>query len=90
MGASTRLLSVACATVLALVLMCGSSATAQCVGDCNGDQEVAINELITGVNIALGNAEVSTCPEFDENGDGEVAINELIMAVNNALNGCET
>jgi hypothetical protein len=59
-----------------------------CTGDCNGDNMVAINELITGVNIALGSAEVSTCPSFDVSGDGEVAINELIAGVNNALNGC--
>ncbi len=59
-----------------------------CAGDCNGDGSVAINELITGVNIALGSAQVSSCPSFDVNGDGNVAINELIAAVNNALNGC--
>ncbi len=59
-----------------------------CVGDCNGDGEVAINELIRGVNINLGNADVSTCPAMDGSGDGEVAVNELIQAVNNSLNGC--
>jgi hypothetical protein len=59
-----------------------------CAGDCNGDGAVAINELITGVNIALGSAPISSCPSFDGNGDGNVAINELIAAVNNALNGC--
>ena len=59
-----------------------------CAGDCNGDGAVAINELITGVNIALGSAQVTSCPSFDGNGDGNVAINELIAAVNNALNGC--
>jgi hypothetical protein len=59
-----------------------------CVGDCNGDGTVAINELITGVNIALGNQLLSTCPAFDADGDGSVAINELITAVNNALGAC--
>ncbi len=59
-----------------------------CVGDCNGDGQVAINELIRGVNINLGNADVSTCLAMDGNGDGFVAINELIQAVNNSLNGC--
>jgi len=61
-----------------------------CVGDCSGDGTVAINELISGVNIALGNNELSTCPAFDANQDGMVGINELIQAVNNALNGCTT
>ncbi len=59
-----------------------------CVGDCNGDGMVAINELIIGVNIALGSAPVTACPSFDVNGDGMVTINELILGVNNALNGC--
>jgi hypothetical protein len=59
-----------------------------CAGDCSGDGSVTVNELITGVNIALGNAGVSSCPAFDRNGDGEVSINELIAAVNAALNGC--
>jgi hypothetical protein len=63
-------------------------AAAQCAGDCNGDGMVAINELIIGVNIALGSSPVSACASFDTNGDGMVAINELIAAVNNALGGC--
>lgn len=62
--------------------------TAACPGDCNGNGEVAVNELITGVNIALGNSTVDACPSFDRNGDGSVSINELIAAVNAALNGC--
>ncbi len=59
-----------------------------CVGDCDGDGTVAINELILGVNIALGNQQLSVCPAFDANQNGSVAINELITAVNNALAGC--
>ncbi|MDX2169150.1 MAG: hypothetical protein SF182_18925 [Deltaproteobacteria bacterium] len=59
-----------------------------CVGDCNGDGAVTVNELITGVNIALDQASLSACPSFDSSGDGAVAVNELISAVSNALNGC--
>lgn len=59
-----------------------------CPGDCDGSGAVAINELVTGVNIALGNAAVGTCPAFDLDGSGGVMINELIAAVNSALNGC--
>jgi hypothetical protein len=59
-----------------------------CVGDCGEDGEVTVNELITGVNIALGVAPLSACPVFDANGDGEVTVNEILQAVNNALNGC--
>ncbi len=59
-----------------------------CVGDCNGNGELTVNELISGVNIAQGNAALSTCPSFDVNGDGSVGINELISGVNALLNGC--
>ena len=56
-------------------------------GDCNFDQTVTVNELITGVNIALGTSPVDACIEADVNGDGEVAINEILTAVNAALSG---
>jgi hypothetical protein len=74
--------------VAASCLFAVSTASAQCVGDCNGDNTVAINELITGVNIALGSTPLSQCPSFDPNGDNMVGINELITAVNNALGTC--
>jgi len=74
--------------IAVVVGVLASAADGQCVGDCNGDGEVTINELIVGVNIALGNAAVDDCPSFDTNGDGEVTINELIAGVNNALQGC--
>ncbi len=62
--------------------------TSTCAGDCNGDGSVTINELIAGVNIALGNTAVTSCPSFDRNSDGSVTINELIAGVNAALAGC--
>jgi hypothetical protein len=61
---------------------------AVCVGDCNGDGMVTVNELITGVNIALGHQPVTNCPAFDVSGDGMVTIGELIQGVNHALDGC--
>jgi hypothetical protein len=63
-------------------------AAGTCIGDCNGDRQVTVNELIQMVNIALGNAEVSTCLAGDPNGDGDIAVNEIVAGVNNALNGC--
>jgi hypothetical protein len=63
-------------------------AEAQCAGDCNHDNRVAINELIIGVNIASGSQPVSVCASFDRNGSNAVEINELVGAVNNALSGC--
>ena len=58
-----------------------------CVGDCGGTSTVAVNDLITLVNIALGNAPPSACPHGVPSG-GDVNIAMIIQAVNNALNGC--
>jgi hypothetical protein len=60
----------------------------ECVGDCDDSGSVAINELILGVNISLGSAELSRCSAFDRNDSGGVEINELIGGVNASLNGC--
>lgn len=73
--------------MLAGVLLYAGDAGA-CTGDCDGDGQVAINEAVQGVNIALGNAPVGGCAVFDVNGDGSVAVNELIAAVANVLEGC--
>jgi hypothetical protein len=59
-----------------------------CVGDCDASGDVAINELILGVNIVLGTQPLTACPSSDADDGGEVTINELIAAVNNALGGC--
>jgi hypothetical protein len=60
-----------------------------CVGDCNVDDGVTVDELITLVNIALGNAAVSGCTSGDVNVDGQITIDEILRAVNAALDGCD-
>jgi cysteine-rich repeat protein len=66
----------------------GAGRCITCVGDCNGDGSVNVEEIITMVNIALGNAEMSECEIGDANNDGQITVDEILMAVNNALNGC--
>ncbi len=61
---------------------------AACLGDCNGDDEVTVDEVIAGVNIALGGVDIGTCPAFDGNGDVAVTVDEIVRAVNHALAGC--
>jgi hypothetical protein len=61
---------------------------APCIGDCDDDGAVSINELIVGVNIALGNAGIETCAAFDADDSLAVSINELVAAVRNAGRGC--
>jgi hypothetical protein len=65
-----------------------TAAVSTCIGDCNGDGRVTVDEVVTGVNIALGVVPASACPAFDGNGDGTVTVDEILQAVNNALNGC--
>jgi hypothetical protein len=59
-----------------------------CAGDCDLDGAVAVNELVTSVNIVLGSQPLTTCPALDPGGTGAVGISALIAAVNSALNGC--
>jgi hypothetical protein len=49
---------------------------------------VTVNELIAMVNIALGNAQLSTCPVGDADGSGDITVNEIITAVGYALSSC--
>lgn len=59
-----------------------------CPGDCNGDREVTIDELLTLVNVALGQAAPEACRAGDVNADHEVTIDEILQAVNRALGTC--
>lgn len=59
-----------------------------CVGDCDGNGDVTVDKLITMVNIALGNEDVSSCIAGDASGDGMITVDEILAAVTNALNGC--
>jgi hypothetical protein len=61
---------------------------AACAGDCNSDGAVTVDELITGVNIALGGTPLEQCASLDSDGHGAVTVDELVRAVNNALTGC--
>jgi len=67
--------------VAASVLM-ARQAGAVCVGDCNADGQVLINEIVSSVNIFLETSALSTCTNADQNGDGKVLINEVVAAVN--------
>jgi hypothetical protein len=59
-----------------------------CVGDCDANGAVAVNELVLGVNVAIGTGASDDCPAFDPDQSGTVLVNELIQGVNNALLGC--
>jgi hypothetical protein len=62
--------------------------SAGCTGDCDENGTVAVNELVTGVNIVLERADIEDCPIFDRDGSGTVMVNELVTGVDNLLSGC--
>lgn len=77
------------AGIFGVGMLCPTASHAQvCGGDCDGDGEVRINELVLGVNIALGLTSLDVCEAMDGNGGGDVTVDELVTAVRNALNGC--
>lgn len=57
-----------------------------CVGDCDGNFAVTVDELVQGVRAALGDP--VSCTATDSTGDGTVTVAELIAAVRRALDGC--
>lgn len=59
-----------------------------CPGDCDENDRVSVDELVLGVNMALGNAAVESCQRFDANTDTVVTIDELVLAVGKAIHGC--
>ncbi len=75
-----------------LVLWAGSPAASAadvvCVGDCAGDSQVTVDDIIIAVNISLGSAPVTECEAADPTGSGTVTIDDIVRAVNNSLDGC--
>ena len=65
-----------------------AGSASRCAGDCNNNGSVTVDELIKGVNIALGSALIGDCRAFDLNASATITVDELITGVNAALAGC--
>jgi len=59
-----------------------------CPGDCDGSGKVTVDELMTGVRIALGEQSYVDCLAVDADHNGQVTVDELTAAVDTALSGC--
>lgn len=44
----------------------GSATDSWCIGDCNGDDRVTVNEIIRVININLERADCTACPQWCE------------------------
>jgi len=73
---------------LLVLLVSGARRLVHAPGTAAANGTVTVNELIVGVNMALGTAGAGQCAAFDSSGDGQVTVNELIGAVSSLLNGC--
>src|SRR5215470_16498466 len=78
------------APAISVIVLPTSSRAQSCVGDCSADSQVTVDEILTMVNIALGNAAVADCMAGDNNQDGQITVDEIVTALDNALNGCST
>jgi len=65
-----------------------TSTPISCVGDCNDDGAVTVDEILTVVDIALGNVDISECRPGDADHNGRITVHDILTAVHNALNGC--
>jgi hypothetical protein len=83
-----------CTLAIALMLLVSSAATAAppcaCPGDCNGDGQVTINELVGLVSLQLGDLDgVCGCEMFCTTSDACANIDILVVQTQfNLLNGC--
>lgn len=59
-----------------------------CSGDCNGDGEVTIDEVLQAVGFALDGTPPYSCPSLIRSGFPLVAVDAILKAVGNALEGC--
>jgi hypothetical protein len=81
--------AVICTTIaLSALLPSAVRGQAACAGDCDGDGRVEVAEVVTLVNIALGDAPLSSCPAGDLDHNDRITVDELVAAVSNVLQGC--
>jgi hypothetical protein len=60
-----------------------------CIGDCDGNGFVTVDEIVSGVNIALGVVAIDVCEAMDADQSGSITVDELLTAIDGALNGCD-
>lgn len=59
-----------------------------CAGDCDGNGEVTVDEILVIVNMGLGTVAPTACEAADLDGSETVTVDEIVTAVNRALEGC--
>lgn len=80
--------------VVVLIFGAPSAMASSCLGDCDGDGRVTVDELMTEVIIIFGirlaiDLPPKSCAALDPDGDGEVWVTDLLAAINYAHSGCQ-
>jgi hypothetical protein len=77
-------------STFAFFLLCAPThaGAATCVGDCDADGFVTVDEVVRGVSLALTSVDHAGCAALDGNDDARVSVDELVTAVQHALHGC--
>jgi hypothetical protein len=70
------------------ILAVAPAAAQVCPGDCNSDRLVTADEIVTGINWALGSPPGQNCFAFDDDYDRRVDVHNILTAVTRLLNGC--
>ena len=65
-----------------------AAAQVPCVGDCDVDFAVSVNELVSMVGIALDPNTIDACRLGDRDASGVITIDEIVAGVRAALEGC--
>ena len=87
-GVATVAVALACGVGLVASPRVARAGAAACIGDCDAGGSITINEIVTGVGIALESVPLDRCSSFDCNGTGRVTVDCLVRAVQAALDGC--
>jgi hypothetical protein len=74
----------------AVITVTDPASSTGCLMDCNNDNRVTVDEVVLGIEIALGKSRggLKRCPLADATGDGLITIDELITAIRAMLYGC--
>lgn len=62
---------------------------AACVGDCDGNRSITVDEIVTLVAVSLGSAPLG-CVAGDVDASGTITVDEIVAALTRALTGCSS
>lgn len=72
---------------LSLCLHAAARADSFCPGDCDGDGEVSVDEVVVSVPLLFGDS-FGACPAADVDLNGTVAVAEVLRGLQSAIDGC--